>query len=66
MKSELMAETIRLMKARPHGSSYRQLSAETKIPQGWLRALQLGNIKEPSVVRIETLYQHLSGNTLEV
>lgn len=66
MKSRLAKRVIELLKARPYGVSFRQLEEETNIPQGWINRLQQGKIAEPSVVRVEKLYEHLSETRLEL
>lgn len=42
------------------------LYAETKLPYYWLRKVANGDIKNPSVNRIQYLYEHLTGKKLEL
>lgn len=60
----LMATVQKMLKddARP----LLQVFEDTKIPYYWLRTFSSGGYKNPSVNRIEKLYEYLSGKNLGV
>lgn len=60
----LYARTLELLKNsdKPLPLIYK----ETDLPFYWLRKLSQGEIKDPSVNRVQKLYEYLSGSTLEV
>ena len=58
--SSLMLSTIELLKGR----DLLEVYAETKIPFYWLRKFVAGCYKNPSVNRVQYLYEHLSGTRL--
>jgi hypothetical protein len=43
-----------------------QVAEECGLPLAWLSAFARGEISEPSVNRIECLYEHLTGAKLKV
>jgi len=43
-----------------------QIFEDTKIPYYWLRTFASGGYKNPSVNRIETLYEYLAGKNLRI
>lgn len=56
----LMQKTVELLKTK----DLIQVSAETRISFYWLRRFLGGGFKNPSVNRVEYLYEHLSGTKL--
>ncbi len=58
----LMRETLRLLKARRE--TLVNISTETGIPFYWLRKFLGGEVDNPSVNRVQRLYEYLSGRTL--
>ena len=56
----LMVKTIDLLKDRDLFAVY----AETKISPYWLRKFATGEFKNPSVNRVQFLFEHLSGTTI--
>ncbi len=56
----LMQKTVELLKTK----DLIQVSAETRISFYWLRRFLSGGFKNPSVNRVEYLYEHLSGTKL--
>lgn len=60
--STLMAETIKLTIADKR--TLPQLYADTGIPFYWLRKFIQGEIQNPSVNRVQFLYEYLSGNKI--
>lgn len=58
----LMRETLTLLKADER-SLYR-ISTESCVPFYWLRKFRSGEMKNPSVNRVQSLYEHLTGKSL--
>lgn len=58
----LMTETLRLLKDR--NQTLETIMIETGIPFFWLRKFSAGQIAQPSVNRIQKLYEYLSGRRL--
>lgn len=58
--STLMLTTVSLLKERDLFEIY----SETKIPFYWLRKFAAIEFKNPSVNRVQFLYEHLTGNRL--
>lgn len=58
--SSLMLKTIDLLKGR----DLLEVYSETKISFYWLRKFVAGCYKNPSVNRVQYLYEHLSGTRL--
>ena len=56
----LLLETRELLT----GQDLYQIALHTGLPQPWLRTLALGQIVNPSVNRVQKLYEHLSGRKL--
>lgn len=46
--------------------SLRQIAKEVKLPYDWLVGVRYKRIKNPSVNRIQKLYEYLSGQRLSV
>lgn len=68
MKNEpvgsLFQRTLELLKTTDE--TIPQIYVDTQLPFYWLQSLREGRIKNPSVNRIQRLYEHLSGKKLEV
>ena len=60
--STLLNKTLQLLE----GKNIAEVSSETKLPYHWLRKLQKGEFKDPSVNRIESLYIFLSKKDLNI
>lgn len=58
--SSLMLTTLHLMQ----GCDLLELYAETKISYHWLRKFVMGAYQNPSVNRVQYLYEHLSKGRL--
>ena len=43
-----------------------EIGTSTGLPYEWLKKLKYRKISDPSVGRIQTLYEHLSGQALEL
>lgn len=68
MKNEpvgsLLQRTLELLKTTDE--TIPQIYVDTQLPFYWLQSLREGRIKNPSVNRVQRLYEHLSGKKLEV
>lgn len=51
---------------RPRTRTLKQISNDTKIPEGWLKMFAQGKVENPCGNRMETLYTNLTGNTLKL
>lgn len=58
----LLDETLRLLHL--YKKPLLELSKEADLPLYWLRKLKEGSIRDPSVNRIQKLYEYLSSTTL--
>lgn len=56
----LLARTVELLKKRPATLTFEVIAEATETSERWLSELVRGNIKHPSVVRIEALYAFLT------
>ena len=62
LNGSLLEETLRLLKQSE--KSTIDIHKETGQPFHWLRKLRAGEIPNPSVNRIQALFEHLSGRKL--
>lgn len=60
--SSLMLKTLELLK----GKDLLKVYEETRISFYWLRKFSAGDFRNPSVNRVQYLYEHLSGKRLPV
>lgn len=58
--------TVFLLQTRPANLKLTQIAEATSIPIGWLKVFARGEIADPSVNRIETLYEYLCGAQIEL
>lgn len=63
---KLRDKVLELLRERPRSMTYKKIAEDTDIPEGWLKVFAGGNIDDPSVNRVETLYNYLSGQPLNV
>jgi hypothetical protein len=59
----LLARTVTMLKEQER--SYLHIYNETGLHPNWLSRLAVGAIKDPSVNRIQALYEYLAGAELE-
>lgn len=59
-----MRATLQLLKA--DSRSLPEIFRDTGIPFYWLRTFQAGSMKNPSVNRVQHLYECLTGTSLKV
>lgn len=64
--TKLRDRTLELLLERPVRVKMKTIAFETGIPEGWLKQFQRGALKDPSVNRIETLFEYLSKSELKV
>jgi len=57
---DLLAKTIALLNVT--NIPFKQISKDTGLKDRWLRLVKDGDIEEPSVVKIEKLYNYLVKN----
>ena len=57
---------INAIQNRPRRRTLKQISDETKIPEGWLKMFAQGRVENPCGNRMETLYTNLTGNTFKL
>lgn len=65
MEESLMVRTHRLLRESPN--SIADIAAElhgSHVSFYWLRKFSAGHIKNPSVNKVQVLYEHLSGKAL--
>lgn len=66
MPPSLLSRTRQLLLERAKTQSMLDIHKETGLPFYWLRKVASGQIKDPGVNRIQQLYEHLSGDQLEL
>ena len=64
IKGSLHRKTLDLLKQS--GIPLLEIYKETNLPYYWLKKFRSGEIKEPSVNRVQRLYEFLAGRELEV
>ncbi len=62
----LYTRTVFLLQTRPAQLTLYAISQKTGLPLGWLNMLSQGRILNPSVNKIERLYNFLNSKDLEV
>lgn len=62
IQGSLMTETLRLL--RESKKSRLQVAIDTGLPFWWLRKFHGKEIRDPSVNRIQLLYEYLTGTKL--
>lgn len=63
---KLTTKTRELLANRPRPVTYAHIEAETGIKVRWLIAFAKDGVSSPSCDDVETLYEYLSGRTLDV
>jgi hypothetical protein len=63
-KSELLQQTIELVRNRPRTVTYTTISEATGLPVQFLQDLMADRLKDPGVTRIEILYNYFAKNKL--
>lgn len=60
IKTSLRDNTLKMLKNRPASLTFTQISRDTGISVGWLKAFSCGQVDNPGVNTVETLGQYLS------
>lgn len=58
--------TLKLLKDRSRSVVLKQISRDTGLTHSWLTLLCSGALENPSVNKIQTLYEYLSNSKLEL
>ena len=64
VKGSLHSRTLDLLKQS--GVPLPEIYKETHLPYYWLKKFSSGEIRDPSVNRVQRLYEFLAGRKLEV
>lgn len=64
MPGSLMTRTRELLKTSEQG--FLEIYSETGLPFYWLRKFSNGEFRNPSVNRVQFLYEHLTGKPLTI
>lgn len=56
--------TLYLIRNRSVKETLQKIADETKLPLGWLKSFSRGKCNEPSVNRVQVLYEYLSKKPL--
>lgn len=59
--SIFLAETLRLLRERPKNITLALITEETGLPKPWLDSILYRENPDPSINRIELLYNYLNG-----
>lgn len=64
MNSSLRDRTLDLLQNRSVKITLRKIAEDTGLPEGWLSAFHTNSIDEPSVNKVQTLYEYLTNSKL--
>lgn len=59
MPNDLLEETLTLLNKRPSDLKLRAIAREAGLQASWISALHLNQIKEPSIIKVQKLYNYL-------
>lgn len=62
----LLEKTKQLLAERPRYKTYALIASEIGVSEYWILNLVTGKMPEPSVVKVQKLYEYLSGHKLNV
>lgn len=63
---KLRGKVLDLLANRPREQTLKAIAEATELPEAWLKVFAQGRIYDPSVNRVETLYNYLSEKPLDV
>lgn len=63
-KTKLRDATMRHLLNRPRTLEFKKIAEDTGLNKFWLESFAKGMIAHPSVVRVETLYEYLTGREI--
>lgn len=66
MQTKLRDKTLELLIKSSERIKLVSIANDTGLEVRWLNLFKKGEIREPSVNKIETLYEHLSGKKLKI
>lgn len=66
LKTKLRDKTLELLQNRSIQQTFQKIEEDTGLRVDWLSKLSQGQIPDPSSNRIETLYEYLSGNPIQL
>lgn len=64
--TKLRDKTLQLLKERPSTVNLKDVAKGSGLTEAWIKSFHLGKFKHPSVVHVETLYEHLTKRSLKV
>jgi len=64
--TKLREKTLHLLQTRQANVTLKDVAKEAGLSEAWVKSFHLGNLTHPSVVNVETLYEHLSKTKLKV
>lgn len=64
--TKLREKTLYLLRNRPSTINLKDVAEGSGLTESWIKSFHLGNLKHPSVVHIETLYEFLTKKQLKV
>ena len=62
----LFRKTLELIQTRSVRLTLRKISEDTGLSESWLEGFHEGRIQNPSVNRVQKLYEYLTNSTLKV
>ena len=66
VEPKLRDRALELLANRPRDMTLKHIADTTGLPEAWLKLFARDKIADPSVNRVETLYNYLSEKPLDV
>lgn len=66
IKRSIYDKTLALLQNRSVQLTLKRISEDTGLDEGWLSTFNRGVVKEPSVNKVQTLYEYLTNTTIKV
>ena len=66
VKMNLYEKTLKLIRNCPRNITYADIGHNTGLSIHWIEKFGQGKIKNPSVQKVQTLYEFLTGKKLEI
>lgn len=63
---KLRDKVLDLLANRPRNVTLKDIATGADVPEAWLKVFAAGRIADPSVNRVEVLYNYLNGKPLNV
>ena len=64
--SKLAARARDALRARPREITYQDIAEAIDVPVRWLELFATDRVRQPDVSRVERLYEHMTGKSLDV